>query len=83
MPKLRLPPALAKTAGLAIEKIWAATGPHDDEPPMTKFLAEQLSTAHWFDQRHTREVLDWTPRLSLDEGLTALGRHVRRTGRVV
>ena len=29
---------------------------------MTRFLAEQLSTAHWFDQRRTREVLDWRPR---------------------
>ena len=23
---------------------------------MTRFLAEQLSTAHWFDQRDTRRV---------------------------
>lgn len=82
-PKLRVSPGLAKAAGLAIEKLWAATGPHKDEPPMTKFLAEQLSTAHWFDQRHTREVLDWAPRLSIDEGLQKLGRHVRRTGRVL
>ena len=45
------------------------------EPPMTRFLAEQLSTAHWFDQRRTREVLRWTPRVSIAEGLAALARH--------
>ena len=28
--------------------------PGAGEPPMTRFLAEQLSTAHWFDQRETR-----------------------------
>lgn len=82
-PKLRVPPNVAKVAGAAVEKLWAATGPHADEPPMTKFLAEQLSTAHWFDQRHTREVLDWTPEVSIDEGLTRLGRHIRKTGRVL
>ena len=42
------------------------------DPPLTRFLAEQLSTAHWFDQRHTRSALGWTPRVSLDEGLAIL-----------
>ena len=42
---------------------------------MTRFLAEQLSTAHWFDQRRTRELLDWTPAVSLDEGLARLAAH--------
>jgi nucleoside-diphosphate-sugar epimerase len=39
---------------------------------MTEFLAEQLSTAHWFDQRRTRERLQWTPRVSLDQGFENL-----------
>jgi nucleoside-diphosphate-sugar epimerase len=39
---------------------------------MTRFLAEQLATAHWFDQRRTREALDWAPAVSLDEGFAAL-----------
>ena len=41
---------------------------------MTEFLAEQLSTAHWFDQRETREALDWQPAVSLDEGFERLRR---------
>ena len=43
-----------------------------DDPPMTRFLAEQLSTAHWFDQRATRAALGWTPRVGLDEGFARL-----------
>lgn len=86
-PRLRVPPMLAKGAGFAIEKLWswseAVTGPHSDEPPMTKFLAEQLSTAHWFDQRHTQDVLHWTPQVSIEEGLQKLADHVARTGGVV
>jgi hypothetical protein len=37
-------------------------------------VAEQLATAHWFDQRRTREVLDWLPRFRLDDGFVALAR---------
>jgi nucleoside-diphosphate-sugar epimerase len=39
---------------------------------MTRFLAEQLSTAHWFDQRATRAALGWIPRVGLDEGFARL-----------
>jgi nucleoside-diphosphate-sugar epimerase len=42
---------------------------------MTKFLAEQLSTAHWFDQRETRKLLGWAPAVSIDEGLERLAVH--------
>ncbi|MET1034893.1 MAG: NAD(P)-dependent oxidoreductase, partial [Arthrobacter sp.] len=42
---------------------------------MTRFLAEQLSTAHWFDQRETRATLDWRPEVGLDEGLRRLAAH--------
>lgn len=73
-PRFSVPAALAKAAGSAIERVWAIR-PEQDEPPMTRFLAEQLSTAHWFDQRDTRRDLDWTPSVSIDEGLRRLADH--------
>ena len=54
-----------------IEAAWRIR-PGVDEPPMTRFLAEQLSTAHWFDQRQTRADLRWQPAVSLDEGFRRL-----------
>ena len=66
-PRLRIPGSVARAAGRLVERIWEIR-PGYDEPPMTEFLAEQMSTAHWFDQRRTRERLQWTPRVSLDEG---------------
>jgi hypothetical protein len=39
---------------------------------VTAFLAEQLATAHWFDQRQTRSALAWSPRVSIDEGFGLL-----------
>jgi len=68
---------LARVAGSVVERAWLRLGKRD-EPPMTKFLAEQLSTAHWFDQRATRELLDWTPAVSLDEGLERLAEYYGR-----
>ena len=79
-PNRRVSPRLARGVGAVIEKAWELplglgrlTG--DGEPPLTQFLAEQLSTAHWFDQRRTREVLGWEPTVSLDEGLRRLAEY--------
>lgn len=73
-PKLRIPAAPALVAGSVVDKVWNLSE-HDDEPPLTRFLAEQMTTAHWFDQRRTREVLQWEPNVSFDEGMEALTRH--------
>ena len=77
-PAWNVPGWLARGAGSVIERAWTAAGKRGlvrDEPPMTRFLAEQLSTAHWFDQRRTREVLDWSPAVSIEEGLDRLAEH--------
>lgn len=70
-PRLRVPVAAAKTGGALVERLWSALR-RTEEPPMTRFLAEQLSTAHWFDQRRTREALGWSPRVTLREGFARL-----------
>jgi nucleoside-diphosphate-sugar epimerase len=49
---------------------------------MTRFLASQLATARWFDQRQARQVLQWAPRISLEEGFARLAESdVDPTGR--
>jgi nucleoside-diphosphate-sugar epimerase len=73
-PAWRVPARLARAAGGLVETVWRLR-PGTDEPPMTRFLAEQLSTAHWFDQRATRADLRWTPAVSLDEGFARLAAH--------
>ncbi|SDU88615.1 Nucleoside-diphosphate-sugar epimerase [Microlunatus sagamiharensis] len=72
-PTRHVPARLAVAAGDVVERLWSLR--HRDgtgQPPMTRFLAEQLSTAHWFDQRRTREALRWTPSVSIAEGLERL-----------
>lgn len=80
-PSRRVPAGLARRAGALIEQAWEKNlfgmrrVTSDGEPPLTEFLAEQLSTSHWFDQRRTREVLDWRPRVSLEEGFERLAAY--------
>lgn len=75
-PAFSVPAGVARAAGGLVERLWSIR-PGADEPPMTRFLAEQLSTAHWFDQRQTRAALHWTPAVSIDEGLERLAAHYR------
>lgn len=76
-PTRSVPGSLARAAGATIERGWSVLG-RSGEPPMTRFLAEQLSTAHWFDQRRTRSLLDWRPEVGIDEGFERLARHYQR-----
>jgi nucleoside-diphosphate-sugar epimerase len=66
-----VPLRIALGAGSVVEKIWARAKP-DEEPPLTRFLAEQLGTAHWFDPRPARDDLDWRPTVTIDQGLAEL-----------
>jgi nucleoside-diphosphate-sugar epimerase len=70
-PTRRVPTWAGRVAGGAVEAVWALTR-RTDTPPLTRFLVEQLTTAHWFDQRATRDALGWRPRVSLEDGFTRL-----------
>jgi len=61
---------LARIAGSVVERLWPRL--RSDEPPLTRFVAEQLGTAHWFDPRPARDDLAWSPHVTLDEGFTRL-----------
>ena len=70
-PRRSVPAPVATAVGAVVERAWSGLR-RDDEPPMTRFLAEQLATAHWFDQRAAREALQWQPHVSLEEGFDRL-----------
>lgn len=39
------------------------------EPPMTRFVAQQLSCSHWFSHGAAEKFLGYTPRVSISEGI--------------
>ena len=58
--------------GKVIEAVYKLR-PHA-EPPLTAFTAYQLGISHWFDISETKELLQWSPRISLDEGFALLAQ---------
>jgi nucleoside-diphosphate-sugar epimerase len=66
-----IPPGLAYGMGWLLELIYAIFRPQA-EPPMTRFVARELTTAHWFDISAARLDLSYEPKVSLEEGLHRL-----------
>jgi nucleoside-diphosphate-sugar epimerase len=70
-PTIQVPVLAAWLAGAAAEAAYTGSGGRAT-PRLTRFVVEQMATAHWFDQRRTREALNWSPRVSLDDGFARL-----------
>lgn len=66
-----IPFRAAYAIGAACEGLWSAL-PLRGEPPMTRFLAEQLVTTHWYDMEPARRDFGYRPKVSFDEGLARL-----------
>jgi nucleoside-diphosphate-sugar epimerase len=64
-------PRLAYTIGWTLEQSYAALG-IKSEPRMTRFVARELSTAHWFDISAARRDFAYQPLVSLDTGMERL-----------
>ena len=66
-----LPFPLAYAVGAICETAWTLL-PLRGEPPLTRFLAEQLATTHWYDMAPATRDFGYVPRVSIDEGLQRL-----------
>lgn len=66
-----LPFGAAFALGALCEGLWHAL-PLKGEPPMTRFLAEQLGTAHWYSMAPARRDFGYVPTVTMDEGFRRL-----------
>lgn len=66
-----IPYPLAYAVGALMEAWWTLTR-RAGEPLMTRFLANQLATAHWYDLSAAHRVLGYAPAVSLHEGFALL-----------
>ena len=73
----RVPLGVARFVGAALEAIYGALR-IGHEPPLTRFLVEQLSTSHWFNIAAARRDLGYAPRVSMAEGLARLSQYLAR-----
>ncbi len=72
----RISPGLAYFLGALMERVYGFLR-IQHEPPMTRFVARQLSTAHWFDISAARRDLGYAPAVSLNEGMERLAKSLR------
>jgi nucleoside-diphosphate-sugar epimerase len=74
-----VPASVVYAAGWLLEKVYS-TLRRTDEPPMTRFLAKQLSTAHWFDISAAKRDLDYRPLVTIEEGFKRLHEFLHERG---
>jgi nucleoside-diphosphate-sugar epimerase len=58
----------AKLAGGVLEWVWR-TFNRPGEPPMTRFVAAEMATSHWYDLTAARTDFGYTPLVGPEEGL--------------
>ena len=66
-----IPFRAAYLIGAICEGLWHAL-PLKGEPPMTRFLAEQLSTSHWYSMAPATRDFGYVPKVNFAEGIDQL-----------
>jgi nucleoside-diphosphate-sugar epimerase len=66
-----MPRSMAWLIGVMLELVYRSFN-FSKEPRMTRFLADELAKAHWFDISAARKDLGYIPRISIKEGLRRL-----------
>lgn len=61
----------AIAVGTVCETLWRTLS-LKGEPPMTRFVAKELATDHWFDISAAKRDLGYTPRISMAQGTADL-----------
>jgi nucleoside-diphosphate-sugar epimerase len=70
-PTRSVSPAMAHLAGAVLEFLYTVL-PLSGEPRMTRFMAEELTTHHWFNLTGARRDLGYVPKVTTKEGLKRL-----------
>ncbi|MFP5459351.1 MAG: NAD-dependent epimerase/dehydratase family protein [Bacteriovoracia bacterium] len=58
--------------GRVFEAVWKLAGIYNPEPPITRFVALNLGTDHWYSHAKAERDLGWVPEISIEEGLKRL-----------
>jgi nucleoside-diphosphate-sugar epimerase len=67
----RIPVSVAYALAASAEASWRLLG-LEGEPPVTRFVVGQMSTAHWYDISAARRDLGYEVTVSIEEGLKRL-----------
>lgn len=70
----------ASAIGSVCETLWRVLR-KSGEPPMTRFIAKELATDHWFSLDAAKRDLNYAPRVSMAEGTAELIASYLKTSR--
>jgi nucleoside-diphosphate-sugar epimerase len=73
----QVPLPVAYAAGGMLEALWRLL-PLKGEPPMTRFVAKEMATDHWFDISAARRDLGHHPLVTMADGTAELIEHLKR-----
>lgn len=76
----RISAAAARRIGGVLEGVWTLFR-LSGEPPMTRFVASQLSESHWYDISAARRDFGYAPAITVAEGLQRMQSDLERLGR--
>jgi len=68
----------ARAVGAFCEAVWKIL-PLKGEPPMTRFVASELATDHWFNITAARRDLEYAPQVTMAAGTAELIEWLKRT----
>jgi nucleoside-diphosphate-sugar epimerase len=72
-----IPYGPAYAAASAMEAAWRLAR-ITSEPPLTLFVLQQLTTAHWFNISAARRDLGYNPNITIEQGMKRLGEWLTR-----
>ena len=75
-----LPLSVAYAGGGVLEAVWRILR-LKGEPPMTRFVAKEMATDHWFDITAARRDLGYHPLMTVADGVTDLVAHYKAGNR--
>lgn len=70
---------MAKIVAASCESLWNICR-LSGEPPLTRFVVDELSTSHWFDISAAKDDLGYTAEVSIEEGLQRLSKWIAESG---
>jgi len=78
----KIPLGAASAFGAVCETLWRISR-KSSEPPMTRFVAKELASDHWFSLDAAKRDLNYVPRVGMADGTAELIAHYQKKSRTI
>lgn len=78
LPKFSVPTPLAYGVGTCLETLYKTCRIHSHWPPLTRFMAMQMTKDHYFSHQRALQDFGYRPLLSIEESLLVMERELKQ-----